>query len=562
MNLTHWPPGLPKDLLLPETSLYYNLDVSATRYPRHPAIVYYGGSLAYAELKRQVEAFAGYLQQRFGVRKGDRVALYLQNCPQYIVAFYAVLRADAVVVPINPMNLQDEVRQIIADSGANVVVFEQSQAAIITPLHDDGSVRHAVSVTYSDYLGAIGDLPVPDVVLAARAPIPGTTAWMDALAEELVPGEHLARADDLAVIPYTSGTTGRPKGCMHTHRSVMHTAVGSPEWCRLAKDAVMLVCLPMFHVTGLQNGVNSPIWLGATMVVMTRWDKRCAAMLIERYGVTAWTAIPTMLIDFLNQPDLASRNVKSLNLLSGGGAAMPRAVAEKIQSLWGIPYIEGYGLSETMAPTHTNPVHRPKAQCLGVPFFNTAAIVVDPETLQPVPAGEVGEVLVKGPQVFRGYWDNPAATDAAFVEIEGVRYFRTGDLARIDEDGYFFMVDRLKRMINASGYKVWPAEVETLLYGNAGVLEACVIGYFDPHRGESVKALVVRRPEHDLDEGTLIGWARQHMAAYKVPHAIEFVATLPKSATGKVQWRALQEQQSERDRAAQGSASSNGGTGS
>jgi len=543
LNLSHWPPGLPPRLVAPQTSLYYNLAVSAARYPQHPAILYYGSSLSYAELCRQVDALAGYLQRDCAVAAGDRVALYLQNSPQFIIAFYAVLRADAVVVPVNPMNLHDEVRHIVGDSGARVIVFDQALAGVVTPLLDAGELEHAITVTYADHLPEQTDLPVPEAVAAARVSVPGATAWIDAIGAERTPAVHAAGPDDLAVIPYTSGTTGRPKGCMHRHRSVMHTTVATSEWCRMAKDAVVLASLPMFHVTGLQTGVNTPIWLGATMVVMTRWDRQCAAMLIERHGVTAWTAIPTMLIDFLAQPGLHERDLSSLNLLSGGGAAMPHAVAEKIRSLWGIPYLEGYGLSETMAPTHTNPVHRPKSQCLGLPISNTRALVVDPQTLAPAPVGDVGEVLVSGPQVFAGYWGDPDATQAAFVSVDGERMFRTGDLARVDEDGYFFMVDRLKRMINASGFKVWPAEVESILYAHPAVQEACVVGFVDTHRGESVKAYVVRRSGDALEAEALIEWSRQHMAAYKAPHAVEFVDSLPKSATGKVQWRALQERE-------------------
>jgi len=546
MNFSYWPPGLPHELTVPQTSLYFNLDVAAARYPERPAIIYYDSVINYAELKRQVDALAGFLQQRCHVAKGDRVALYAQNSPQFVIAYYAILRADAVVVPINPMNLHDELKHIVKDSGSKVIVFDQVLAANVVPLIASGAFAHAITVTHSDYLTATTDLPVPETLSAASTVVEGATAWADALAVQLVPSVHTAGANDYAVIPYTSGTTGEPKGCTHTHASVMHTAVAAAEWVRLAKDGIALACLPMFHVTGMQNGMNTPIWLGATMVIMTRWDKRCAALLIARYKVTAWTAIPTMLMDFLNQPDLRGEELASLFVLCGGGAAMPKAVAERIESLWGIPYIEGYGMSETMAPTHINPPQAPKAQCLGLPISNTRAIIVDPVTLKPVPRGDAGEILVNGPQVLTGYWNNPAATAAAFVEIDGVRYLRTGDLAFEDEQGYFFMVDRVKRMINASGYKVWPAEVEALLYGHPAVQEACVIGYHDTHRGESVKALVVPRAGVETDADNIIAWARGHMAAYKVPHTIEFVDSLPKTATGKVQWRALQEKENAR----------------
>ena len=220
-----------------------------------------------------------------------------------------------------------------------------------------------------------------------RSPIDGAVAWQAALERNCEPAPALAGPDDLAVMPYTSGTTGAPKGCMHTHRSVMHTTIGGPEWCFVPKDCMVLAALPMFHVTGLQNGVMSPIYGGVSIAIMTRWDKRCAAMLIERFRVTTWTAIPTMLFDFLNQPDLDQRDLSSLHCLTGGGAAMPKAVAERIHALWGIHYIEGYGLSETMAPTHLNPTHRPKPQCLGLPIFDVHAAVIDIETLQPLRCG-------------------------------------------------------------------------------------------------------------------------------------------------------------------------------
>lgn len=542
MNLSHWPPGLPKHLELPQTSLCYNLEVSARRYPQRAAMHYYGGSISYESLQQQVEAMAGYLQQRCGVRRGDRVALYLQNSPQFVIAMYAVLRADAVVVPVNTMNMAQEVAHIVHDSGSKVAIFGQELAPNIAPLLG-GELQHGIVAAYSDYIDPATDLPLPDIVSAAAIAVEGAIAWREAMAESLVPTPCLAGSQDLAVVPYTSGTTGAPKGCLHTHASVMHTAVAGSEWCMTSKDSVVLAALPMFHVTGMQNCVNTPLYNGCTVLIMTRWDKRCAAMLIERHRATAWTAIPTMLFDFLNQPDLDQRDLSSLRMLTGGGAAMPKAVAERIRTLWGIDYVEGYGLSETMAPTHINPTHRPKPQCLGLPIFDTTAIVVDPATLDELPAGAVGEILVEGPQVFLGYHNSPQATAQAFVEIAGRRFFRTGDLGYVDDEGYFFMVDRLKRMINASGYKIWPAEVEAFLYAHPAVLEACVVGFRDAHRGESVKAIVVHRPGQELDADTLIAWARGQMAAYKVPHIVEFVDALPKSATGKVQWRVLQEKE-------------------
>ena len=234
-------------------------------------------------------------------------------------------------------------------------------------------------------------------------------------------------------------------------------------------------------------------------------------------------------------------DLSSMTYLSGGGAAMPQAVAQQIQARWGVPYVEGYGLTETMAATHINPPRHSKQQCMGVPIFSTYSLVVDPDTLKPLGEGETGEILVSGPQVFDGYWKSPEATHDAFVLIDGKRYLRTGDLGYVDRDGYFFVVDRLKRMINASGYKVWPAEVESMLFEHPAVQETCVIATHDPRRGESVKAIIVLRHGEHVTEQEIMSWARERMASYKVPRVIQFAASLPRTASGKIQWRLLQE---------------------
>jgi fatty-acyl-CoA synthase len=545
-HLAHGPPATPRGLTLPRTNLFYNVEVSAARYPDKPFIVFYDSVLTFAGFKDEAEALAGHLQNACGGKAGDRVLLDMQNSPQWVVAFYAILRANAVVVPVNPMNRSDELRHYVEDTGATVAFVAQDLLAQMLPLHrpsEGGGLRHLVVATYSDHLTRPTDLRVPDFVAAPRnvQSVPGVVTWTEARAAGHAPGPLVAGPDDPCVMPYTSGTTGAPKGCVHTHKSVMSTLVGGVVWFRRSQDSVYLSPLPYFHVTGMSGSMNGPLYAGATVVVLGRWDRDVAARCIERYRIDTWQSITAMMVDFLANPELARHDLSSLQVVRGGGAAMPEAVVRRLKDLVGLDYVEGYGLSETMAATHLNPPQRPKPQCLGIPVFDVDARIVDPDTLREVPRGESGEVVVHGPQVMQRYWNNPDATAAAFVEIDGKRFLRTGDLARIDEDGYFFMTDRLKRMINASGYKVWPAEVEALMYRHPAIHEACVIDSRDERRGETVKALVVLRPGHTASEEDIATWCHAHMAAYKAPRIVQIVPALPKSGSGKVMWRELQE---------------------
>lgn len=539
-----WPENVPRDIALPRASIYHNLASAAAREPDKTALIYYGTPLTYRSFKSEADALAGFLQRHCGVQQGDRVLLFMQNSPQSMIAFYAILRADAMVVPVNPMNLTDELRHYVSDSDARVAIAGQELFAQIRPLVGAG-LDHVLVAAYSDHLTQPTDLKVPEATAAPRQAIrePGVTLWSDALAANLAPGPHRAGPDDLCVMPYTSGTTGKPKGCIHTHRTVMSTTIAGSAWVGMDGSSVVLCTMPLFHVTGMQCSMNQPIYRGATIVLMTRWDRDTAAELIQRYKVDGWTNITTMAIDFLSNPELGRYDITSIKHIGGGGAAMPEAVAQRLQDRTGLAYIEGYGLSETIAPTHINPPQRTKKQCLGIPICSTEARVINPDTLKELGPKEVGEIVSSGPQIFLGYWKNPDATAACFIELGSKRFFRTGDLGYYDEDGYFFIVDRLKRMINASGYKVWPAEVEATLYHHADVHEACIIGTQDVRRGETVKAVVVLKEASrgKISPEDIMAWSRERMAAYKVPRVVEFVASLPKSATGKILWRQLQE---------------------
>ncbi|CAG1013771.1 fatty-acyl-CoA synthase [Burkholderiaceae bacterium] len=552
---------MPRELVVPETSLWVNLEVAAKRYPDKALYVFFGRELTFSQAHAQAEAVAGWLQS-VGVGAGDRVLLYMQNCPQYAVAYYAILRANAVVVPVNPMNRADELTHYITDAGARAAICSADLAGIVAEANalvpDDERLQQVLVTRYGDAMpdgpvdAAIAPPPAMDSWLRSDPPLPpGHSRWNEVIAMQRVPGPHTAQADDLALLPYTSGTTGNPKGCMHTHRTLMHNVVGGGVWGYAGAEAVSLGVVPMFHITGMMYGVLGPAFTGSTVVLMPRWDRELAGRLISAYQVTHWTCIPTMIIDLFASPNYASFDLTSLRYLSGGGAAMPHAVAERLRDEFGLTFAEGYGLTETAAPSHANPPESPKLQCLGMPIFGVDSRIVDPLTLQEMPVGEVGEIITHGPMVFKGYWRHPEATKAAFAEFEGRSFFRTGDLGRMDEDGYFFITDRLKRMINASGFKVWPAEVELLLYKHPAVQEACVIAARDAYRGETVKALIVLRAQARGKTSTddIVAWSREHMAAYKVPKIVEFVDALPKSGSGKVMWRQLQDEQARRDAA-------------
>ncbi|TDV11562.1 long-chain fatty acid--CoA ligase [Paraburkholderia caballeronis] len=546
----HWPRHLASHLTLPETNLFYNAEVSAVRYPDKPFIVFYDTPVSFAEFKDEAERIAGFLQHECGVQAGDRVLLYMQNSPQWVIAYYGILRANAVVVPVNPMNLTDELAHYVEDSGATTAFVAQDLYPRIAPLvggsEEGAGLRHLIVATYSDYLKTTPHLAPPEFVSAPRHVAgPGVLHWADALAARHAPGPLTAGPDDLCVMPYTSGTTGKPKGCMHTHRSVMSTAVGGVNWFSGCQDSIQLSVLPLFHVTGMQGGMNGPLFSGSTIVLLPRWDRDAAARAIGHYRINGWQAISTMVVDFVSNPRLGDYDLSSLAWVRGGGATMPDAVVKKLRDLTGLEFVEGYGMSETMAGTHINPPQRPKPQCLGIPVFDVDARVIDPVTLEEVAPGETGELVMHAPQVMQGYWRDPKATRDAFIERDGRRFLRTGDLVRCDDEGYYFMTDRLKRMINASGYKVWPAEVEALMYRHPAIKEVCVIGAHDARRGETVKAVVVLDPNRtaEVREEDVVAWAHDNMAAYKAPRIVEFVDALPKSGSGKILWRKLQEEE-------------------
>lgn len=538
-----WPAGVARTIGALPGSLGAALRATAARRKEALAIAFYGAEISFAELLLRVERLAAHLQHACGLQHGDRVLLDMQNSPHAIIAYQAIARAGGVVVPVNPMCLPEEIAYLAEDSGARVALIGAELVGRFEALVPS-LLGHVIVAAYGDEIPVETPFRLPPVIGESVLPerlSPGFIRWAEALVEARLPLPDVSRPDDLCVMPYTSGTTGKPKACLHSHYSVLFTAFVQARWYFYDDETVLTGFMPMFHVAGMQLALNGCAACGATVVVMARWDRDLVAPLFRRYGVTLWSAAPTMVVDALAADGFDEAAFARLKIITGGGAAMPAAVAAELKRRWNLAYVEGYGLTETMSPSHLNPVDRPKPQCLGVPVQETDARIIDPATLAELPQGETGEIVVAGPQVMRGYWNRPEATAEAFVTLDGQRFLRTGDLARIDDEGYFHMVDRLKRMISVSGFKVWPSEVEAVLYRHPAVQECCIVSAPDAYRGETVKALVVRRPGYDLTADDLIAWARELMAAYKVPRQVAFIDALPRTASNKLDWRSLQD---------------------
>lgn len=547
----YWPRHLPRHLTLPRLTLWQMLVDTAERYPEQAAVKFFGHVITYREFVEQAEALAGWLVHEAGVERGDRVMVYLQNSAQWMIAHFAIQRADAILVPVSPMNRAAEVAHYLADSGAQVAICGQDLLSQLQAASSQQPLKATVLVTYRDCLPPTPDYELPEWLLAERESHAGTTPWHEALQCTSWAPAPQAQPEDICALPYTSGSTGKAKACVHTHASLMHNIAGQALWHVMAPGTHCLGLVPMYHVSGQMHALHLPVYSGGTVVVLPRWNRRLGLELLARERIGHASLPPTAIIDIFSQDDWRQYDLSALRRVTAGGASMPREVWERMESAWGLPFIEGYGLTETAATTHLNPIFRPRQRSGGVPFFDTEAAVIDPETHELLPQGETGEIVVRGPQLFQGYWNRPEDTAEAFVELNGKSWFRTGDIGHADEEGYYFITDRAKRMINASGLKVYPAEVEAAMYAHPLIQEVCVIGVPDAYRGETVKVFVIPTAEgrERLTAEDLIAWCRERMAAYKYPRIVEFVDSLPKSAVGKILWRELQE--AERERAAQ-----------
>ena len=537
----HWPPGVDEARVrLPDDSLPARLKATAARLPRKTGLVFYGREISFAELDEASDRFAAWLRGR-GVGPGDRVALYLENCPQFAMAHFGALKVGAITVALNPMHKAHELGHELEDSGARVVVAADAGREVVEGVRDRTALDTAVLVSYRDYLPEEPTLPLPPSLLedAPRRP----RGWEDfratvGSAATLRALEPRAR-HDTALIQYTSGTTGAPKGAELTHGNVTANCELIRAFFGIGAADVLLGVVPWFHITGMEVQLNLMAYTGATLVALHRFDVETALRAIQRYRCTVTTLIATINVPILNHEATPSYDLTSLRLCTSGGAPVPAEIARRWEATTGHPLVEGYGLTETTAPTHSNPPHRPRYGTVGVPLPYTGVRIVSLEDgVTEVAPGESGEIAVRGPMVTKGYWGRPEATTEAIPD----GWLRTGDIGRVDEEGYFTIEERKKDLIKVSGYSVFPAEVEAIMYRHPAVAEVGVVGVPDPYRGEDVLAFVVRRTGATATERELVEWCRAEMAVYKAPRAVRFVPALPKTGSGKIVKRALREQ--------------------
>jgi long-chain acyl-CoA synthetase len=541
--LSLYDQGQPAEIALEFTDALSMFRASVSRNPDGDIIRYFGGRITARELDELSDAFAVALAG-LGVRAGDRVALYVQSVPQFVIAMLAAWKAGGIAVPVNPMNRARELDAVLRDSGARVLVcLEGLYRDVARAVVEDGGLETAVITTSELDYRARDDQRVFAGI--ERLDCEGAHD-MAALIERhrgQAPDPVTFGPDDTAFLTYTSGTTGPPKGAMNTHGNVVFNSQAYRQWCGLGPDDVILGVAPLFHITGLIAGVTTSLLLGAPLVLAYRFEPSAMLETIRDEQATFTVGSITVFIALMNAPDAQREALASLTRIWSGGAPIPPSTVKAFQAQFG-QYIHNiYGLTETTSPSHgvpydaTAPVDDASgALSVGVPVFNTVVRIVGDDG-QDLPAGEVGEIVTSGPMVVPGYWNKPEETAHA---LPGGA-LHTGDVGYMDATGWFYIVDRKKDQINAGGYKVWPREVEDVLYQHEAVREAAVVGVPDAYRGETVKAYVSLRPGQTATAEELIAFCRQQMAAYKYPRQVEFLDELPKTVSGKLLRRELRD---------------------
>jgi long-chain acyl-CoA synthetase len=542
--LARYADYVPDELPPPEKSMVDLFEASASRAPEQDAIRYFDAAVSFRELNDLADRFCALLASR-GIEKGDRVALYIQNNPQFLLAQYGAWKRGAVVVPLNPMLKTRELDYHLNDSGAKALVclegLYEGAAREVVP---GTSVEHVFTTSELEFLQ--GNTP-PLLENVERRRAEGTDDLLDVLGETKPDAGTRAEVspEDAAYIVYTSGTTGKPKGAVELHSNIAFNAEVYRTWMQLDDEDSVFGVAPMFHITGLVGHGAVAGLAGIPLVLFHRFDPREALRLIEKWKPTFTVGAITAFISMMNAPGSEERDLSSLQKCYSGGAPIAPSITEQFEEKFGVYIHNIYGLTESNSPTHATPMgarapvdEGSGALSIGVPVPNCEARLVKVEDpSEAVPVGESGEFAAKGPMIFTEYWNKPEETERAFHD----GYFLTGDVAVMDEEGWFYIVDRKKDMINASGYKVWPREVEDVLYTHPRVKEAAVVGIPDEYRGESVKAFVALKEGDAVSEEELISYCKERMADYKYPRQVEFLDEVPKTATGKFLRRELRD---------------------
>jgi long-chain acyl-CoA synthetase len=540
--LAHYAPGVPKGIEVAERSVHQAFDEATERASGRPAVVFYGRTITYRELRDASDRLANALAS-LGVRKGDRVALYLLNSPQFIIAYFAALKCGATVTPISPVYTSHEVRYQLEDSGARAIVC---QDILYEKVQKSGAaVDLAIVTNVNEYLPALKRM------FAKKADVGGKVHWLQDLLKKYPaqpPGVTIEPGKDLAALPYTGGTTGNPKGVMLTHYNLVAAqAMGQAAFSVFEPGKeVILAFLPFFHIYGQVVIMLNGLCQGNLLVLFTSPDTEAILEAMERYRATVFYGVPTLYEYLKDHKDTNKVDWRRLKLVLSGADTLHESTMKGWARRTRSNIIEGYGLSETCATSHVNPLHRPKSGSFGCPIPGMQAAVMNGETLEFVPPGQTGELVLSGPNVMQGYWKRPEETARSFVEKSGVRWMRTGDIVRMDEEGYFHFFDRSKDLIKFKGYSIFAKDVEDVLYGHPQVKAAGVIGVADPAVGQRIKAIVVLQGDArgKVSEDEIKSYCRQQLAEYKVPHIVEFRGELPKTDVGKVSRRELREETS------------------
>lgn len=541
--------GVPHEVEVPEVPLYQFLLDSAQSFPDRTALIFYGKQVSYRELENSARRFARFLSE-LDIGRGDVVGIFLPNSPQFAITYYGALMAGATVSPINVLYGAKEINRQLKDNKARVLVAIDLFRDKVEQGAPD-SVEKIVWTGVQDYLPGILSFLYKVKEKPPKIQEEGRNVLLRSVLSGYEPLASLAKVnprEDVAALMYTGGTTGVPKGAELTHYNLVANVIQIDAWYKRGtkgKD-VMIGALPWFHIYGQTAVLNAGVYRAATIVVFARWETEKVMKAIEKYKANLFHGVPLMYSMIVNHPKVKRFNLRSLEACISGAAPLPVALAQRFEELTGAKLREGYGLTETSPVTHVNPIlGKAKKGSIGLPVPSTIAAVADMEAPRLLPPGETGELVVSGPQVMKGYYNMPEENEKVFFDCCGLRWLRTGDIAYMDEEGYFYIVDRKKDIIKYKGYSIFPREIEEVLYKHPCILEAAVVGSPHPEYFEVPKAFIVLKPEckGKVGEADIIEWAKKELSPIKVPKIIEFRDELPKTAVGKILRRVLREEE-------------------